>query len=310
MLSIWLAIAPIFGLIVLGLLLRRGSIPSGDFWDIIDRLVYWVLMPSLLFYKMSTAQFEPALVGSYSLAILGAFASAVVFSLVTTALLRFDGAVASSILQGIARHNTFIALAVSEQLYGVAGLELAILAAAILIPVTNLSIVPLIIMLAPGRPKEGLFRTILRDLVRNPILLSIGLGLAANFLWGHEIPVVHGMTKILGDAALPIILLTIGASLRLREMSASAGPLMLACFGKLIVFPAVALTGAYFLGLTQLQTVVMLLLAAAPTATSSYTFARQLKGDAPLMAAIVAVETLIAFATLPLTIALIQIYWV
>ena len=43
-----------------------------------------------------------------------------------------------------------------------------------------------------------------------------------------------------------------------------------------------------------------------PTASSAYTLARQLGGDAPLMAAIVTVQTAIAFVTLPLTMAVAQ----
>ena len=52
MITILLSIAPIFLLIVLGHLLRRGGIPSFDFWNLNDKLVYWVLFPSLLFHEM------------------------------------------------------------------------------------------------------------------------------------------------------------------------------------------------------------------------------------------------------------------
>lgn len=306
MLSIWLSIAPIFGTIILGQFLRRGSIPSPDFWDVIDRLVYWVLLPSLLFYKMSTAHFDAALVGWYSAVIVGSFSIAVVFGLVVIGLASTPGPIASSVLQGIARHNTFIALAIAERLYGAPGLELAILAAAILIPVTNLSIVPLVIVLASGKAATSMFPTIVRDVIRNPLILSVGLGVAVNLLWGAEIPVVHDMTLILGGAALPIMLLNVGASLKLREMSAAYTSILLACTGKLIVFPLAVLVLAQWVGLNEMQTVVAMLLGAAPTATSSYTLARQLGGDAPLMAAIMTIETALAFVTLPVTIRLVM----
>ena len=51
-----LSIAPIFLMIVLGHVLRRGGIPNVDFWNMNDKLVYWVLMPALLFYKTSTIE--------------------------------------------------------------------------------------------------------------------------------------------------------------------------------------------------------------------------------------------------------------
>ena len=54
MIAILLSIAPIFLLIMLGHGLRRGGIPSIEFWNLNDKLVYWVLFPSLLFLKTST----------------------------------------------------------------------------------------------------------------------------------------------------------------------------------------------------------------------------------------------------------------
>jgi predicted permease len=60
------------------------------------------------------------------------------------------------------------------------------------------------------------------------------------------------------------------------------------------------------MGLGPTETMIALLFGAVPTASSAYTLARQLGGDAPLMAAIVTVQTAIAFVSLPLTMALAQ----
>jgi len=307
MTAIWLSIAPIFVLVLLGHALRRGSIPSGDFWNVIDRLVYWVLLPSLLFYKMSMATFDPALVSSYSIVIIGSFFGVVTAMLLLSWLFGLSGPAASSVLQGAARHNTFIALAVAERLYGVDGLELAILAAAMLIPITNLSIVPLVIMLVSGAGKTGVWKAVLKDIVRNPLLLSVALGLAVNLSWGSEIPVLHDTVRILGGAALPIVLLTVGASLRLDGITTAVLPIALSGFGKMLVFPFLVCLGGIALGFSQMQLVVAMLFGAAPTATSAYTLARQLGGDAPLMAAIMTIQTGLAFLTLPITLALVAL---
>ncbi len=56
MIEMLLAIAPIFLLIVLGHALRRGGIPNIEFWNLNDKLVYWVLFPALLFYNMATME--------------------------------------------------------------------------------------------------------------------------------------------------------------------------------------------------------------------------------------------------------------
>jgi predicted permease len=305
-LHILLSIAPIFILIVLGHLLRLGGIPSFEFWNLNDRLVYWVLMPALLFQKTSTIQLDPSIVGAYAVVILGGFAAAVVFSLAAGRLAGFDGPVNSSVLQGAARHNTFIALAVAERLYGLDGLAIAAVATSLLIPTTNVTMVTLMVWMVRGGGEKRILTSILRDLARNPLILSVGAGVAWNLLGNGPIPVVHDVAAILGGAALPVVLLCVGANIRVRAMAASAKPMIVSSLGKLVVFPLAIVALAQIMGLSQTETMIALLFGAVPTASSAYTLARQLGGDAPLMAAIVTVQTAIAFVTLPLTVALAE----
>ncbi|GAB4228574.1 MAG: AEC family transporter [Kiloniellaceae bacterium] len=304
MLHILLSIAPIFILIVLGHLLRRGGIPSFEFWNLNDKLVYWVLMPALLFHKTSTLELQPSVVGAYAVVILGGFAAATLFGLASARVAGLPAPVASSVLQGAARHNTFIALAVAERLYGTEGLAIAAVATSLLIPTTNVTMVTAMVWLVRGPDEKRILRSILRDLARNPLILSVGTGVAWNVLGIGEMPVIHEVARILGAAALPVVLLCVGANIRVRAMAASALPLVLSSLGKLAVFPLVIVALAQLMELNQTETLVALLFGAVPTASSAYTLARQLGGDAPLMAAIVTVQTGLAFLTLPLTMAL------
>ncbi|GLQ35208.1 transporter [Amylibacter marinus] len=306
MFSIALLIAPIFGLMVLGLVLRRGIFESGTFWGTADKLVYWVLMPSLLFYKTSTTSFDMNLVVGMGMALLGAFFCAAVFGVIAGRLIGLNGASISSVLQGSARHNTFLALAVAESLFGTEGLAIAALGSAMLIPVTNLTVVPLIITLTPKRRTGGLITAILADLARNPLLVSIFLGVSCNLVIGQQIPVVHEMTRLLGGATLPLVLLVVSASLRGFEGPIKVSAVVTAGIGKFILFPLLAFGIARGVGLSDMQTIIAVIFAAAPSASSSYTLARQLGGDAPLSASIVAIHTGLAFVTLPITVALAQ----
>lgn len=290
-------------LMLLGHGLRRGGIPSLEFWNLNDRLVYWVLIPALLFYNMSTMTITASLVGDYTIVILGGFSAAFVFGYLMN---RFSDnpAAGTSVLQGAARHNTFIALAVAERLYGADGLALAALGSALLIPVTNLTIVPMMAIMLRREDEKNLFIAIARELVRNPLLLAVGLGLIANVLGMKEIPVVHDVAKLLGSAALPIVLLCVGANIRVRKMATTVQPTVLSILGKLLVFPVVVLVLSRWVGLSQTETMIALLFGAVPTAASGFTLARQMGGDAPLMAAIITLQTLLSFVTLPLTLLL------
>ena len=67
--------------------------------------------------------------------------------------------------------------------------------------------------------------------------------------------------------------------------------------------PAAALAVALPLGLHGPAFTTVLLFQALPTASSAYILARQLGGDAPLMAGITAAQTVLGFITIPLVLA-------
>lgn len=301
--SILISIAPVFVLICLGYLLRRGGIPSTEFWNLNDRLVYFLLMPALFFVRVSTADLSGASLGSLATVLYAGFFLALGFGVVSGRVLRRDGVVGSSIMQGAGRFNTFIALAVAEALYGAEGLQIAVLAASLLVPVVNLSVVSLFAVMVPQQGARPVVSA-LKGLATNPLILSILAGIGWNLAGFGTLPVLHETLSILGAAALPIMLLCVGANLKLRGLTADAGPIIASGLGKLVLFPAVVAAMALAVGLSPMQAQVALIYGALPTGVAAYTLARQLGGDAPLMAAMITVQTLVSFLTMPLWIAL------
>lgn len=303
MLGIAVAIAPVFLMILAGHALRRGGIPSIEFWNLNDRLVYWVLMPALFYRQISTADLGAEPLGPYATALCAGFFVATAFGWGAARGAGYGAEVASSVVQGAARFNTFVALAIAEALHGKPGLQLAVLAAALLVPVVNVTIVTLLTVML-SRDGGNLVRAALRDLARNPLILSIAAGLVANLAGLGGLPVIAETAGLLGAAALPIMLLCVGANLRVRGMQASLGPVALASAGKLAVFPAAMLAALLIVPPGALAAEVALIFGALPTGVAAYTLARAMGGDAPLMAAIITVQTGLAFLTIPLTLTL------
>jgi len=303
MITIALAIAPIFLLIVTGYALRRGGIPSEEFWTLNDRLVYFVLMPALFFVLISGADLSDPDLIPFTATLYAGFFIAVGAATAVAIALRYDGPQATTILQGASRFNTFISLAVAETLYGAPALQLAVLGAAVLVPVVNLTVVGLFSVLLP-RPGSSALVSAAKGLATNPLILSILAGATVNWLGWAPIPVVQETLSVLGQAALPIMLLCVGASLKLRGLQADLLPVAIAAGAKLVLFPLVILGLALLLGLPPLTAQVALIYGALPTGVAAYTLARQLGGDAPLMAAMITVQTLLAFALMPLWLSL------
>jgi predicted permease len=198
------------------------------------------------------------------------------------------------------RHNGFLMLAFVQGAFGVAALEIGAIAVAVLVPISNIFAVIIIFLLREGDQDANLGRAITAELARNPLMGAIILGGIVNFL---SIPVpdfISGAANILGNAALPMLLLCVGASIRISALRAHSAALVLAVLAKLLVLPVVMMVVGITLGLDKDVLLVLVVLAVAPTATSSFTLAQELGGDAPLMAEIITVQTLVAAIGIPL----------
>ena len=301
MIEIISAIGTIFSMILLGSFLRLKSVPSDEYWIYADKLVYWILFPSFLFYKTSTITITAELLSPISQTLVASMLFTVLLVWAGSRWFNFDSKASSSIVQASGRHNTFIALAIAEKLFGESGLLIATLATAILVPVTNIAIViTLVIILNKGQ--QQLLKKIIGDLIRNPILIAIFCGLTFNFLGFNHILIVHDVTSLLGSATLPIVLLCIGASMRFEGLKKTLPALLLASVGKFIIFPGLVI---WLLIQTEVPSdiaIIIIIYAAAPTAASGFALARQMGGDYKLMASLITNQTLISFITLPFSI--------
>jgi len=307
--AISLSVLPIFLLLVAGNLLRRNDFPGSDFWHQADRVTYWVFFPSLLFFSTTTAPFDADILDTYALALLSALLIAGVISLLVTKLLKIPGAVSGSIFQGATRHNTFIGFAVAEYLFGADGLLLAAVAASILVPATNLFCVTVLVGYQGTSGTISLKRRLLRELIRNPLLLAIIAGISLNLTGIGPLPVISDFAGLLSKAALPLALLCVGAGLQIKAIHTGAKYVLIASVIKMIIFPLVVAGTAIFAGLHGVAAMILIIYAVIPVASSSYALAKQLGGDAEVMAGIITIQTLISVITLPLSLTLASLYF-
>ncbi len=148
-----------------------------------------------------------------------------------------DGPAFTSVFQGAARWNTFVALALSSHLFGAKGVALMAIAIAALIPVLNIACVIALAVFARGERPD--VRGTAATLIRNPFIWSCLAGLALNPVAGFiPVPVLSAV-DIIGRAALAAGLLVVGAGLDLKSLARPRLPHWLAIGLKLIVMPLV-----------------------------------------------------------------------
>ena len=292
-----LLLLPDFALILLGSLLRRWLDLGDHFWSALEKLIYVVLFPALLFGTLARTRIDFAaatpLVGT-GLAVL---LTGALFGLAARPLFRQPTQAFASQFQCAFRYNSYIGLAVAAKLNGAEGLAAMGILVGTMVPVANL--------LAVGMLARHGQTGLLRELARNPLILATLSGLAFNAA-GFTLPAVPlQLFSRLGEASIALGLLSVGAALRLRGHSGSHGAAIYFTTVKLLVLPALAWWLGRALGLGGVYYDSAVLFAALPTATSAYILAVRMGGDGAGVAWLVSASTLSAMLTLPIWLSLL-----
>ncbi len=289
--SVILVIIPIFAMILLGYALRRGMGLYVDFWGQLDKLIYYVFFPALLFHSLSGFHIEFA-------AALPMLEVGVLFMLAGMALgyagkfLFHDPApVFASAFQCSFRFNSYIGLALAGALHGQDGVAAIGLLMGFLVPMANVASV-----WALAKHGEGDW---LREIAFNPLIIATVGGILFS-LAGWSLPdTLRTTIGLLSQASLPMGLIAVGAGLRLQGLNRHRGTLWYGVIVKLIVLPAIAWGLASLFSLRETYFHVAVLMAALPLSTVSYVLAVRMGGDGHIAAAQVMLTTLLAMASLP-----------
>lgn len=298
------ALLPVFLLILLGHVLRRFDFPDAAFWPGAERFTYYVLFPAMLVFKLGSADVPHGVYAQTGLLILAMVTVMAVVLVVLQWLARWPGAVFTSVFQGGIRFNSYVGLAAAASLYGDSSLSVAAVAVAIMVPLLNVVCI-VVFALYAGHSQVNL-RQVGYSILSNPLILgSLGGVFISYYSIGFH-PFLSGLLQPLSNLALPLGLMTVGAGLQLKALRQASASFIASSVVKLIVFPVVTAMLCLALDVTATMAQVAVLLAALPTASSAFILARQLGGDAPLMAAIISGQTLLAMLTMPVVLGLLS----
>ncbi|WP_028135935.1 AEC family transporter [Bradyrhizobium japonicum] len=299
------ALLPVFILIVLGVVLKRSLMRLDTQWHGLERLTYFVLFPMLLIQTLVKADLSKVPVAGVGGALLlAALAMSLLCLALRPALARLgvDGPAFTSIFQGATRWQTFVALSIAANLFGDVGLALASVAMVAIIPLVNVFSVSVLARYAS--PERQSARAIVMTLVRNPLIWACIIGLSVNVSHLPLPRLWHEVADALGSSSLAIGLLVTGAGLHLEGLLRPSAGAAIGVVLKLVLMPAFALGLGVWFGLSGNSLAIVAICSAVPTSSSAYVLARQMGGDAPLLAQIITLQTIFAAITMPVAIAL------
>jgi malonate transporter and related proteins len=293
------AILPVFGVIALGFAAKRFKVVPETSWPAVNSFGYYILYPAFLFSTVASANFSGPKTMQFLTCLLLGFSLAAAWGLSLRLATPHNGPAFTSVFQGGVRWNGFIILAAAPALYGPEGTALVALGFGPVVAFVNLISVSVLARWGDNDVRPDAMSA-LREVSRNPLVIASLVGIVANvsgatYYMGPTLDAVN----LLGRAAMPIALISVGAALSFGKITQAPLLLTLGVTSKLLIAPAQMLLVGYLLDLPPLLLAVCVGVASMPSAPASYVLAREMGGDAPLMAGIVTVTTLLALVTIP-----------
>lgn len=295
---------PVFAMVFIGIGLRRIGWIDAAFVSTASALVFKATLPTLVFLSIIRADLDsalnPGLLLFYLLATLGSFGLTWLW-----ALWRVPHRDRGVYVQGAFRGNCgIVGLALAASMYGDYGLSAGgILLGLVIISYNVLSV---IVLLAYQNGRRLSWGQILRDILRNPLILSVVIALPFAW-WEIRLP---GWVMTSGDyfasLTLPLALLCIGATVSLGAIRKESGPAMGASAFKMVTLPVLCTLAAWLAGFEGRELGLMFLFFASPTAAASFVMVKALGGNDRLAANTIALTTLLASITVTLGVFILQ----
>lgn len=283
---------PDFALILFGYLLNRGTDWGRGFWGGLEKLIYYVLFPALLFNSIARTHIDfvaaaPALKTAVVTVLVG-----ICLGWLAKPLFKRDDKTFASGFQTAFRFNSYVGLAVAGRLHGEAGIAAFGIIIGLVVPVCNIAAV-----WALAKHNDS---SLWKELLQNPLILATVGGVLFS-ISGLPLPeVVQMLISRMGAASLACGLLCVGAALVLHGVGKNAGLIAYFTAVKLIALPLATIVTARALGVTGIFFEMVVLFSALPTATSAYVLAVRMGGDGALVAQGVTVSTLLGMFAIPL----------
>ena len=287
-------VMPLVLMMATGMLIRRVGLVSEDAFRVINRIVYYVGIPTLVFYSVVTDR-TPAR-WQYALWVAGSILAAFALSMLLAFLLTKDPAKRGTLAQAAYRSNDGIfGLAVASALLGEGNTGTMAFTLVVSASLFGLTGVLCYELNRGGKVKIG---KVLLNLVKNPILIAAALAFIVRFS-GFSLPYfILRPIEYFKNMCTPLGFLVLGGLLSFKSLKEDWKLVTAVSALKLVLFPVVVCALAYFLGgLRGAELASIFIVFSAPTAMSCMPMASELGGDVKLSGELIAVTTVLSLLT-------------
>jgi predicted permease len=291
-------LGPIFLVTGLAVLIDRRFAPDPRAFS---RVAVYLFGPCLVFGGIAGSNLQA---GELGLLVAVAAISSVLMALLgwgLARLFRFERKLESAFVLSVVLVNAGnYGLPLNEFAFGEAGFQRAIVFFVMTAIVSN----TLGVYLA-SRGEASVQQSVL-NVARVPLPYAAALGLLVNINnVALPLPLDRAVT-LLGQAAVPCMLLILGLQLSRTSVKGRMGPILLATVTRLAIAPLIAFGLVALLGLTGLTRQVAIVQASMPTAVMGGVLATEFGSDAEFTTAVILISTLASIVTLSILLSLVM----
>ena len=291
------AVLPVFIMILLGYIFKRINLINENFISTANKFVYMAAITAYLFRSTAMTNFHEIMDLKFILFITAATSLSFLSVWLIAELLFKDKSSVGTFVQGSFRGNfAFIGIPMVISILGNEGAAKTSLVIMFVIPIYNILSV-FILSIRSSKKKKLKIKRILMDVLKNPLIISIMFGIVFSLL-NIKVPyLLDKPLESLGSISTPLALIVIGGSFSFRSAGTKLRPALLAALLKTTIVPSVVIFFAVLSGLRGGDLIIIFVMAAAPTAISSYILSVIMDGDSDLAAIIIIFSTIITAFT-------------
>lgn len=288
----------IFLMMLLGMLFRKLGWMDEVFAAKMNKFVFLVPLPVLLFEQLATVDFSEVWDIKFILFCFVVTAISITISTLISLLWK-DRSVKGEFIQATYRSSAaLLGIAFIQNIYGTAGMAPLMIIGSV--PLYNIMAVVVLSVFKPGNNSfdKALVKKTLKGIATNPIII----GIVAGFVWSAlKLPmpsILHKTVSSIGATATPMGLMSMGATFEMKKATSKMKPTLVAVFMKLVGFCVVFLPMAALLGFRNEEMIAILVMLGSATTVSCFVMARNMGHEGTLSSGVIMMTTLLSAFTL------------
>lgn len=302
------ATVPVFFMMLLGILFRKIGFMDRDFAGKLNRFVFQIALPVVLFQDLAGEDFTSAWNFSFVLfCFTVTLISIVVIALISMVFVKRE--IAGEFVQASYRSSAaLLGIAFIQNIYGNSGMAPLMIIGTV--PLYNIMAVIILSVMNPvcHRMDKAALKKAGFGILTNPILWGIMLGLVWSICRLPQPEILTKTVNSIGSLATPLGLMAMGAGFEGGKALAMVKPTLAAGFLKLVILPGIFLPVAVWIGFEKEALVAILIMLGSATTVSSYVMAKNMGHAGILTSSVVMMTTCFSAFTLTGWLFLLRIF--